>query len=87
MKNGNMWTFFMRKIFKNKEKWHSWGGILPQVFHLNSEKFGGGEYTHKTNLILGGVYNPRNFEGYKPPNIKIFYFDKFQTTLKFLCFA
>jgi len=31
--------------------------ILPQVFHLNSENLGGGEYTHKTDLILG-AYSP-----------------------------
>ena len=63
MKNGNMWTFFMRKIFWEvkflKMKKNDTPGdrvILPQVFHLNSEKFGG-EYTHKMDLILG-AYSP-----------------------------
>ena len=51
MKNGNMSTFFMRKIFWEvkflKIKKNGTPGdrvILPQVFHLNSEKFGGGKY-------------------------------------------
>ena len=74
MKNGNMWTFFMRKIFWEvkflKIKKNGTPGdrvILPQVFHLNSEKFGGGEYTHKTNLILGGFITPEISEIINPP--------------------
>ena len=61
MKNGNMWTFFMRKIFWEvkflKIKKNDTLGdrvILPQVFF---REFGEGEYTHKTDLILG-AYSP-----------------------------
>ena len=54
MKNGNMWTFFMRKIFWKvkflKMKKNDVPGdrvILSQVFHLNSDKFGGSTLTKR----------------------------------------
>ena len=76
MKNGNMWTFFMRKIFWEvkflKIKKNDIPGdrvILPQVFHLNSEKFGGG--VHSQNgfnswglFPINARVNPRKYGGF-----------------------
>ena len=75
MKNGNMWTFFMRKIFWEvkflKIKKNDTPGdrvILPQVFHLNSENLGGG--VHSQNgfnswglFFINARVNPRKYGG------------------------